>query len=105
MKTANNRNGTPIRCAVAALLIVFGIPAVSFSPVVLVFANGTPLESGGGVNAWRILGTVLMAVGGLLWIASGITCWRGRRLTTVSGAAFGLLSFGFGRVLFSDVDL
>ena len=105
MQTAHQSNPFPIvgrldpsrrrtrwRIVVVTLLVAFGIIYLIATPIPLIVAYKRPVEFGGGITLSRIVGVLLVAIDGILWIASGAMCWRGRWLFAFIGVSVGCLA-------------
>lgn len=66
------------RIAAVTLLFCFGAISLIATPIPLIVAYQRPLEFGGGITLLRVVGVSLSALAGILWIVSGVMCWRGR---------------------------
>ncbi|MFT5524284.1 MAG: hypothetical protein ACI9HK_002235 [Pirellulaceae bacterium] len=103
--TAPPRQRTRWRVTAVTLLLIFGIIGLIGSPIPLLVAHNRPVEFGGGITFARIAGVSFNAIGASLWIASGVLCWRGRWVLTVSSLAIGFLALVLGNQLLADLDL
>jgi len=83
----------------------FGIIYLIVTPIPLIVAYTRPLEFGGGITLSRIVGVSLIAIGGILWIVSGVMCWRGRWLFALIGVTVGFLAAFCSNLLLADLKL
>ena len=86
------RRRTRWRIAVVTLLLICGVIGLVGVLAQLVAVHSRPVEFGGGLTIMRVFGMSLHATGSILWIASSISCWRGRWLLTCAGVALGILA-------------
>jgi hypothetical protein len=99
------RRRTRWRIVVVTLLIIFGGIYLIVTPIPLIVAYTRPLEFGGGITLSRIVGVSLISIAGILWIVSGVMCWRGRWLFALIGVAVGFLAAFGANQLLADLKL
>jgi hypothetical protein len=94
-----------IRVSAITMFGVIGYVALAVTPIPLIIADNRPIDEGGGLTSWRMVGGALHVVGAVLWIASGIMCWRRRWLFMYIGAILGLFMIMGALRLFADLDI
>ncbi|MFP6676249.1 MAG: hypothetical protein VB878_14290 [Pirellulaceae bacterium] len=83
---------------------VVGYLVLVITPIPLIVADNRPEDANGGITVLRMFGGALNAVAALLWIASGILCWRRQWLPTGLCALTGLCAFVTAMYLLADVN-
>ncbi|MEO1969988.1 MAG: hypothetical protein ABGX07_00430 [Pirellulaceae bacterium] len=83
---------------------VVGYLILVITPIPLIVADNRPEDANGGITALRMFGGALNAVAALLWISSGILCWRRKWLPTGLCAVIGLCAFVTAMYLLADVN-
>jgi hypothetical protein len=83
---------------------VVGYLILVITPIPLIVADNRPEAANGGITALRMFGGALNAVAALLWISSGILCWRRQWLPTGLCAVIGLCAFVTAMYLLADVN-
>ena len=91
-EAAAARRRTKWRILLVAPLIIGGAIALLTSPLLIWIAIQPTHRSQFGLGL-RLLGALLFAASGGLWIASGICGWRGRWLLALVGFGLGILAY------------